>query len=243
MVASSTNIADELYAILVNDPYEEDVQVIEADTQPSPDELKKVRKVLDKDYQLNTGRFQTYRGNHLPNGMFELFGEYSGSDAQTVRDELYDWLQDKNSEVRAVVTNTMQPYPHRSLTGWLMTMQNTKYAGDELTLYALCRLYHRHALVYTMTGLWTTVSDRVLLGEAELSAKCDIILLHLGGYRYRELKKLETMKKRGKTGATESLRDELIWIRENTEKSHNTRPCKRLLARLCLIYLQHTRSK
>ena len=72
MAASSTNIAEELYAILVNNPYKEDVQVIEADTQPSPDELKKVKKVIDKDYQLNTGRFQTRRGNHLPNGMFEL---------------------------------------------------------------------------------------------------------------------------------------------------------------------------
>ena len=100
MAAISTNIADELYAILVNDPYEEDVQVIEADTQPSPDELKKVKKSIDKNYKLETGRFQTHRGNHLPNGMFELFGEYSGSDAQTVRDELYDWLQDKNNEVR-----------------------------------------------------------------------------------------------------------------------------------------------
>ena len=195
MAVISTNIADELYAILVNDPYEEDVQVIEADTQPSPDELKKVRKMIDKNYKLDTGHFQTRRGNHLPNGMFELFGEYSGSDAQTVRDELYDWLQDKNNEVREVVTNAMQPYPHRSLTGWLMTMRNVKYAGDELTLYVLCRLYHRHALVYTMTVLWTTVKDGVLLGEAELFGKCDTILLHLGGYRYGELKKIETIKK------------------------------------------------
>ena len=122
MVASSNNIADELYTILVNGPYEEDVQLIEADTQPSPDELKKVRKVLDKAYQLDTGRFQTRRGNHIPNGMFELVGEYSGSNTQTIIDELYDWLQDKSNEVRTVVTNTMQPYPYQSLTGWLMTM-------------------------------------------------------------------------------------------------------------------------
>ena len=44
MAVISTNIAEELYAILVNDPYEEDVQVIEADTQPSPDELKESEK-------------------------------------------------------------------------------------------------------------------------------------------------------------------------------------------------------
>ena len=74
--------------------------------------------------------------------MFELFSEYSGRDAQTVIDKLYDWLQDKNNDVRSVVMKAMLPFPYRSLTGWLMTMRNMKYAGDELTLYALCKLYH-----------------------------------------------------------------------------------------------------
>ena len=128
--------------MLTTDPYETDVQTIDADTQPNPEELKKVRKLLDKAYKLDTSRFQTRRGNCIPDSMFELFGEYSGRDAQTVRDELYDWLEDKNNDVRKVVTKAMVPFPHRSLTSWLMTMRNAKYAGDELTLYALCRLYH-----------------------------------------------------------------------------------------------------
>ena len=109
-----------------------------------------------------------------------------------------------------------------------MTMRNAKYAGDELTLYALCRLYHRHAVVYTMAGLWTTVKDGVLLNESELMEKCDIKLLHLGGYRYGVLTKLEITKKRLKVKEIDSLRDELIHIRENTEKAHNTRPRKTL---------------
>ena len=49
-----------------------------------------------------------------------------------------------------------------------MTMRNAKYAGDELTLYALCKLYHRHTVVFTMAGLWTTVKDGVLLNESDL---------------------------------------------------------------------------
>ena len=142
MAACSINIAEELYSLLANKPYEPDVQTIDADTQPNPEELKKVRKLLDKAYKLDTSRFQTRCGNCIPNGMFELFGEYSGRDAQTIRDELYDWLQDKSNNIRAVVTKAMLPFPHRSLTGWLMTMRNVKYAGDELTLYARCKLYH-----------------------------------------------------------------------------------------------------
>ena len=107
-------------------------------------------------------------------------------------------------------------------------MRNAKYAGDELTLYALCKLYHRHAVVYTMAGLWTTVKDGVLLNESELMEKCDIKLLHLGGYRYGVLTKLEIMKKRSKVKEIDSLCDELIHIRENTGKAHNTRPRKTL---------------
>ena len=109
-----------------------------------------------------------------------------------------------------------------------MTMQNVKYAGDELTLYALCRLYHQHAMVYTMTRMWTTAKYGVLLNESDLMGKCDIILLHLGGYRYGVLTKLECTKKRLKVKEIDTIRDELIHIRENTDKAHNTRPRKRL---------------
>ena len=86
MVACSINIAEEIYSLLDNDPYETDVIMIDADTQPNPKELKKVKKLLDKAYKLDTSHFQTRRGNCIPNGMFELFGDYSGRDAQTIRD-------------------------------------------------------------------------------------------------------------------------------------------------------------
>ena len=79
-----------------------------------------------------------------------------------------------------------------------------------------------------MTGLWTTVKDGVLLNEFDLVEKCDIKLLHLGGYQYGVLTKLECTKKRLKVKEIDSLRDELIHIRENTEKAHNTRPRKKL---------------
>ena len=79
-----------------------------------------------------------------------------------------------------------------------------------------------------MAGLWTTVKDGVLLNESELMGKCDIKLLHLGGYWYGVLTKLELTKKWLKVKEIDSLCDELIHIRENTEKAHNTRPCKTL---------------
>ena len=58
MAACSINIAEELYSLLINEPYETDVQTIDADTQPNPEELKKVRKLLDKAYKLDTSHFE-----------------------------------------------------------------------------------------------------------------------------------------------------------------------------------------
>ena len=81
--------------------------MIDAEAQPGSEELKKVKKLLDKAYKMDTSHFQTRRGNCIPNGMFELFGEYFGCDAQTVRDELYDWLQDSMNDFRSVVTKAM----------------------------------------------------------------------------------------------------------------------------------------
>ena len=54
MAVCSINIAEELYSLLANEPYERDVQTIDADTQPNPEELKKVSKLLDKAYKLDT---------------------------------------------------------------------------------------------------------------------------------------------------------------------------------------------
>ena len=79
-----------------------------------------------------------------------------------------------------------------------------------------------------MTGLYTTVKDGVLLSEFELVEKCDIKLLHLGGYWYGVLTKLECTKKRLKVKEIDSLCNDLIYIRENTEKAHNTRLRKKL---------------
>ena len=79
-----------------------------------------------------------------------------------------------------------------------------------------------------MTRMWTTVKDGVLLNESDLMGKCDIILLHIGGYWYGVLTKLECTKKRLKVKEIDSIRDKLIHIRENTDKAHNTRPRKRL---------------
>ena len=227
MAACSINIVEVLYSLIDTDPYQTDIQMKDVDVQPSPKELKKVKKLLDKAYKLDTSHFQTRRGNCIPNGMFELFGDYSGCDTQIVRYELYNWLQDNTNDVRSVVTKAMSPTPHRSLTRWLMTMQNIKYAGDELTLYTLCKLYQWHAIVYTMTGVWTTIKDGVLLNENDLIWKCDIKLLHLSGYRYGVLTKLECTKKCMKVKEIGSLRDELIHIRQSTEKAHNTWPWKK----------------
>ena len=73
-------MVEEIYALIDNNPYETDIQMIDASVHPSPEELKIVKKWLDKAYKLDTSWFQTRRGNCIPNGTFELFGDYSRRD-------------------------------------------------------------------------------------------------------------------------------------------------------------------
>ena len=79
-----------------------------------------------------------------------------------------------------------------------------------------------------MTRLWTTIKDSVLLDEHELLGKCDIVLMHLGGYQYGLLTKIEHTKRQSKVKPIKRLRDKLIHIRQNSEQAHNTRLRKQL---------------
>ena len=52
--------------------------------------------------------------------------------------------------------------------------------GDELALYLLCKLFNRHAVIITKTGLCSTLRNITNDGELAVHAKCDICLVLIG---------------------------------------------------------------
>ena len=67
-----------------------------------------------------------------------------------------------------------------SLGNWLLRMNHKRNPGDELALFLLCKLFNRHAVVITKTGLWSTLRNTANEGELAIRAKCDICLILVG---------------------------------------------------------------
>ena len=64
--------------------------------------------------------------------------------------------------------------------------------GDEFALYALCKLFNRHAHVLTQGNTWHTVSVEGTYGEKYVEDVCDIHLLFLAKDTMAELKQRTT---------------------------------------------------
>ena len=67
-----------------------------------------------------------------------------------------------------------------SLGNWLLHMNHKRNLGDELALFLLCKLFNRHVVLITKTGLWSTLRNTANEGELTIRAKCDICLILVG---------------------------------------------------------------
>ena len=78
------------------------------------------------------------------------------------------------------------------LDQWLLNMESTCTVGDEFALYALRKLYTRHARVITRGNTWHTVSVEGTYGDKYVEEACDIHLLYLAKDTIAELKRRTT---------------------------------------------------
>ena len=99
------------------------------------------------------------------------------------------------------------------LTDWceliklVVADESKRNPGDKLALFLLCKLFNRHAVVITKTGLWNTLCNTANKGELTIHAKCDICLILVSkgntGFgeviRVRPTKTLSKRKRQQKT--------------------------------------------
>ena len=110
--------------------------------------------------------------------MFELFSKYCDIDVDQIRENLIQYIYDNRKETESA---SKQCLPSGvSLGNWLLRMTQKTNPGDEFTLYLLCKLYNRHAIIITKTGLWSTLWNADNKGELTIRAKCDICLILVG---------------------------------------------------------------
>ena len=71
-------------------------------------------------------------------------------------------------------------YKSMSLSAWTSKMRLRNSVCDEIALYVLCKLYSRHALIYTAKEYWSTISESELTGLTglEIEGKCDLSMIY-----------------------------------------------------------------
>ena len=123
--------------------------------------------------------------------LFSIFGRYSGDEPRVVRALMIKWIKD-NREAFDKATFIGMIGKDLELDNWLINMESPHTIGDEFALYALCKLFTRHAHVITRGNTWHTVSVDGTFGDKYVEGACDIHLLFLVRDTIAELKRHTT---------------------------------------------------
>ena len=128
-------------------------------------------------YYLDTSLFNK-QGQLNPNGMFELFAQFSLDSPMDVRENMVNMvLGSKDTFASAACVPLL--LKKLSIDVWLSGMTKNTTPGDEIALFALCKIYLKHASVLTKHATWTSI-DLVEISTEDLIKKSDLVLLYMG---------------------------------------------------------------
>ena len=120
-----------------------------------------------------------FNGNKInPNHVFEIFGEFSGSDHEAVKLNMlnkiacnFNWYRDR--------AEVFLQFKGQTLKGWLEHMYRKGRRCDELGIYALSVLYDRHTVVFGRGQPWCTIRPTGDPAESDFAKSCDLHLLYV----------------------------------------------------------------
>ena len=198
MAATSTkSIAEEIIDAIKDKTYDSCVSNL---TKTHRVNLKNFRRErLPDGTWITMKRFVTKMNRPVPNAMFELFGEFSNQSRPEVRDTMIGWSYD-NFQMLERVFSVALSQRNTILHAWLNIMADEHTPGDELTLYVLAHMYHRHAYVFTQMFWWTTLLYTVPVTEKELLAQCDVVLVYMRGGVFGKLEMIRSPALKCDTG-------------------------------------------
>ena len=146
-----------------------------------------------KRWQIDTSL--TFRGKCCktlnPDFLFTIFSCYSGYDPQIIRALMIKWIHENREEFDKATFIGMTS-KDIELDQWLIDMESPRTIGDEFALFALCKLFNRHARVLNRGNTWHTVSIEGSHGEQFIEEACDVHLLYLAKDTIAELKSKTT---------------------------------------------------
>ena len=132
-------------------------------------------------YYLDTSLF-TKQGHLNSNGMFELFAQFSLDSPMDVRENMVNMILG-NKDTFASAACVPLLLKKMSIDVWLSHMTKSTTPGDEIALFALCKIYLKHACVLTKHSIWTSI-DLIEISQEDLIKKSDLVLLYMGEHMF-----------------------------------------------------------
>ena len=207
------SIAAEMMAIINTRRYKQIVPSLPVGAGLSEDVFPKT--TLAKRYTLDVKRW--IDGSFMnPSAMFKIFGAFSSETPLQVRRMMkYLGISKKRGAEECKILKNRWIALHmkgQSAREWADTMFQRDVPGDEISLYILCKMYHRHSVVFTSANIWTTFEPDRQLTEAELFDACELHFLFIEPGVFGELRPRPAMPPAPSTvmfleGATDYLQN------------------------------------
>ena len=116
-------------------------------------DLRMFRNRTKGRYLVETDQFYSRKGTTKPEGIYELFGKMVNKSADKIRDDLVDWANSRRAEITEAGT-VMLNNDKKDYSWWILTTTHRKNPVDELSLWCLCKMLYKHAVVYTPDYTW-----------------------------------------------------------------------------------------
>ena len=147
------------------------------------------KNILKKEQWVDIRKFVSKGKRELSDGLFEIFGNYSNEPPHTVRDNLLCWIYDNFRKIETWFSIALKQ-KGVSLSDWAESMRNPKPPGDELCLYLLCRMYHKHALVCLKHHWWSTIQHTLPGDLNKILDQCHSELVFVREWVFDEVKQI-----------------------------------------------------
>ena len=133
---------------------------------------------ISKTHWLDTRHcFVNRRRNPL--NIYTVFAGWSLNDPENVKQNILKLISLKYNYYKRVSITAMA-HKQTDLENWLYDQSDPNGYGDDVWLFALCREYNRHCIVFSKSGIWTIVNTVGEISTSDLTLMCDVIMVYLG---------------------------------------------------------------
>ena len=147
------------------------------------DVFRKTRQALARSFWIDTQRYITSWGAINPQGIYEMFWEFSLTNGGEVRHGLINWIYECKDELNEYVKIALC-HKNLSFIEWINIASKDKNPADEIAIFFLARMYNKHVMIYSTLHSWSTLLRHFSYTEQEIDQRCAVKLILLGEYKY-----------------------------------------------------------